>query len=154
MYKVIVVCIVAAVTAVGVVVASSGAQAPGPRTIVLKENEKGSKFKFIDVKPLTKNERPGMGDSFIFYTPLSDASGKKVGELDAKCMVAKPKPETDVCEGVVHLGDGDLFLAARVVGEGNVTGAITGGTGAYVGARGSFTSVGENNSIDTFTILP
>jgi hypothetical protein len=46
-----------------------------------------------------------------------------------------------------------------VATSGNVTGAIVGGTGAYAGARGTFTSVdrpgGDNApSDDTITLLP
>ena len=61
-----------------------------------------------------------------------------------------------LCIGVAHLADGDLFLQTRFVpttGPNDIHGAVTGGTGADLGARGAFTSVGAP-STDTFTILP
>jgi hypothetical protein len=150
-----------AAVAVFAVVATSGAQAPGPQTLVFKENSKGSKFTFVDAaRPFAKNPNrptPSQGDYFVFYSPLNDATGKRVGELDVKCTVMKKgksrtgQGEVDLCDGVVGLGNGEIFLSARVVNEdsGNVRGAITGGTGAYANARGTLTSVGENNSTDT-----
>jgi hypothetical protein len=61
-----------------------------------------------------------------------------------------------LCTAVAHLADGDLYLETRftpVNGPSDVRGAVTGGTGAYLGARGEFTMVGSP-STDTFTILP
>jgi hypothetical protein len=143
-----------AAVAVFAIVATSGAQAPGPRTIVVKESSKGSKFKFIDEKPYQRNperQPPSMGDNFVFYAPLLDASGKRVGEIDVRCDIVKPgRHEIDVCDAAVNFADGDLFLVARVTGDGNVKGAITGGDGAYANARGTFTSVGDP-ATDTFT---
>ena len=53
-----------------------------------------------------------------------------------------------LCTGVAHLADGDLFLVARFRPRrperaSTVHGALTVGTGAYAGARGTFTSTGE-----------
>ena len=155
--KYLVVLVTTTVIAVGVLVANSGAQTQplGPRTIVVKERDKGSKFTFVDAaRPFTdpKRPKPSMGDYFVFHTPLvNPTNNARVGELDAKCVIVKPgKHEVDLCEGSVTLGDGDLFLSARVVGEGDVTGAITGGTGNYANARGTFTSKGDP-ATDTFT---
>jgi hypothetical protein len=149
-----------AIAAVFAVVAVSGAQGPGPQTLVLKENSKGSKFTFVDAaRPFAKNPRrptPSQGDYFVFYTPLNDVAGNPAGELDVKCTITKKGKartgagEVDVCEGALGLNNGEIFISARVVGESaNVRGAITGGTGAYANARGTFTSVGENNATDT-----
>jgi hypothetical protein len=158
--KYLVVLAVAAI-AVFAVVATSGAQAPGPQTLVLKENSKGGKFTFVDAaRPFAKNPKrptPSQGDYFVFYSPLNDAAGNPAGELDVKCTIIKKgkartgQGEVDLCNGVVGLSNGEIFVAARTTGGNNpdVRGAITGGTGAYANARGTLTSVGENNSIDT-----
>lgn len=149
-----------AAVAVAAVVASSGAQAPGPQTLVFKENSKASKFTFVDAaRPFAKNPKrptPSQGDYFVFFTPLNDAAGKRVGELDVQCTITKKgrtgtgQGEVDLCNGVVSLATGELFIAARTSGNSaNVRGAITGGTGAFANARGTLTSVGENNSTDT-----
>jgi hypothetical protein len=150
-----------AIAAVFAVVAVSGAQGPGPQTLVLKENSKGSKFTFVDAaRPFAKNPKrptPSQGDYFVFYTPLNDAAGNRVGELDVKCTITKKGKtgtgagEVDLCDGTVGLNNGEFFLSARVVGESaNVRGAITGGTGAFANARGTLTSIGGNNATDTF----
>jgi hypothetical protein len=157
--KYLVVLAVAAI-AVFAVVATSGAQAPGPQTLVFKENTKGSKFTFVDAaRPFAKNPKrptPSAGDYFVFNTPLNDTAGARAGELDVQCTIIKKgksgtgQGEVDLCEGVVGLTNGEIFLSARVVGESaNVRGSITGGTGAYANARGTLTSIGENNATDT-----
>src|SRR4051812_26962508 len=144
-----------AAVAVFAIVASSGAQAPGPQTLVLKEQSKGSKFTFVDAARPFSKKRPSMGDYFVFTSPVSDAAGARQGELEVQCTITKASKkvsqEVDLCQGVVNLKTGDIFLSARVKGEGtNVTGAVTGGTGAYANARGTFTSIGDP-ATDTLT---
>ena len=84
-----------AVMAIGGVafVASSGAQAPGPQTLVLKETE--GKGRYIDEKPLSKlcGGNPSIGDSFAFSNFLSDSAGKRVGKLQAVCTIVDPVSE-------------------------------------------------------------
>lgn len=158
-YLVVLAVIVAAVFAA--IVSSSKAQAPGPQTLVFKENSKTSKFTFVDAaRPFAKNPRrptPSQGDYFVFYSPLTDTAGARAGELDVQCTIIKKgnrqgKGEVDLCTGALGLANGELFISARILSgnSANVRGAITGGTGAYANARGTFTSVGENNSTDTF----
>jgi hypothetical protein len=160
MYKVIVVCIVVAVTAVGVVVASSGAQAPGSRVITVHETEKGSHFKFADIPPIAhpkRNQPPTvtLGDRFVFSNPFTEGgslygvcTGVKKGKFGGGAMF--------LCDAVARLKDGDIFITATYTPSGgdddSVDGALTGGTGAYSGARGSF--AGRPGGTDTFTILP
>ena len=146
-----------AVMAIGGVafVASSGAQAPGPQTLVLKETE--GKGRYIDEKPLSKRGgNPSIGDSFAFSNFLSDSAGKRVGKLQAVCTIVEVSRNAmgQLCNGVAKLSDGDLLLEAAFTegrnGAPAIKGAITGGTGAYANARGTFTSVGEEVSTDTF----
>lgn len=161
MKKYLVVLFIIAAAVFGAVVASSKAQAPGPQTLVLKENSRAGKFTFVDAaRPFAKNPRrptPSQGDYFVFYTPLTDAAGTRAGELDVQCTIIKKggrqgKGEVDLCTGTIGLTNGDLFISARILSgnSANVRGAITGGTGAYANARGTLTSVGENNATDTF----
>jgi hypothetical protein len=144
-----------AVLAVGGVAfaASSGAQAPGSQTLVLKEKE--GQFAFIDQKPRSKQGRASLGDELVVSNPLFDAANKRVGELQAVCTTVKAGRENAayLCQGVAHLNSGDILLEARLkeqLGPAGITGAITGGTGAYANAHGTFTSKGEEVSIDTF----
>ena len=151
--KYMLVLVVAVVTAIGVVVASSGAQAPGARTLVFKETE--GQGRFLDEKPLRKGS---IGDRFAFSNKLFDAAGKRVGDLQAVCTVTKVIGKNklgQMCQGAARLSDGDLLLEAAFTdndsGPVDVKGAITGGTGAYANARGTFTSAGAEVSTDTFT---
>jgi hypothetical protein len=150
-----------AATTVFAIVATSGAQAPGPQTLVLKENSKASKFTYVDAaRPFAKNPKrptPSQGDYFVFYTSLNNTTGNRVGELDVQCVITKKgtnkgKGEIDLCTGGISLSNGEFFISALVLGQNgaNVRGAITGGTGAFANARGTFTSIGENNATDTF----
>jgi hypothetical protein len=150
---------VAALAAAGVLAVSGGAEAPTGQTIQVVE--KGGIEKFVDTAPRAKRAFDvSAGDAFLFSSPLFNAANKRVGTLDARCDFTKGgKTARGICEGVFDLADGDLLLSARVATSGNVTGAIVGGTGAYAGARGTFTSVdrpgGDNApSDDTITLLP
>jgi allene oxide cyclase len=141
-----------AVLAVGGVAfaASSGAQAPGPQTLVLKE--KDGKFAFVDEQPRSKRGRASLGDQLIVSNLLFDSANKRVGSLQAVCTTVKAGRDnaTYLCQGVAHLNDGDLLLEARLQDQVTISGAITGGTGAYANARGTFTSQGEEAPTDTF----
>lgn len=161
MKKYLVVLLIIAAAVFAALVASSKAQAPGPQTLVLKENSKAGKFTYVDAaRPFAKNPRrptPSQGDYFVFDTPLNDATGTRAGEVDVQCVITKKgsnrgKGEIDLCTGAISLSNGELFISALVLGQNgaNVRGAITGGAGAFANARGTFTSVGENNATDTF----
>ena len=134
--------------------ASSGAQAPGPQTLVLKEKE--GQFAFIDQKPRSKQGRASLGDELIVSNPLFDSANKRVGALQAVCTTVKSGREDKaeyLCQGVAHLNTGDILIEAHLkehIGPVLVSGAITGGTGAYANARGTFTSQGDEASTDTF----
>ena len=156
----------AAATAVAVlaVLSSAGSAQSGERTIVLNETSKGSIFRFVDQPPRSQQGRNvppsvSLGDQSVFANPLVDSAKHRAGRIEAVCTAVKPgsfeRGSIFLCQGVAHLADGDLFLAARFSPKPNVNvhGALTGGTGAYDGARGSFTSHGEP-STDTFHILP
>jgi len=64
------------------------------------------------------------------------------------------------CTGIYDLPDGEIHLSARLSADDTTSGVVVGGSGAYLGARGTFTSVdrpGEANgdpSDDTIKLLP
>ena len=65
-----------------------------------------------------------------------------------------------VCDGIYTLADGELHLLARLSQADDLKGSVVGGTGAYVGARGTFASVagsgtkGGERRDETITLLP
>jgi hypothetical protein len=134
-------------------------------TLTFREVDKGSRFGYVDNPPRNKpHRRPvfSVGDQFVFASPLADASGK-IGELRATCTITKRAPATDtglakghpLCTGAFVLKAGTLFVNTVEVGAKTTTGAVVGGTGAYVGARGTFTSTNtKTGSNDVVNLLP
>jgi hypothetical protein len=162
----------AAVLGAGVAVAVAvptltSAQAPAPTnfaesTFVLTEADTND-FAFLDHQPKTKFGPQGPrklsnGDQLVFRSKLLDAAKKRVGALDASCMITAAgngrfSQANATCHAAFAVPGGQLF--AQVGGKpfsGTTSGGITGGTGNYEGATGSFTSVGEENSKDTFHV--
>lgn len=96
------------------------------------------------------------GNGFAFSSPLQDPSSKKtVGELTAFCIATKPTSGDVIhgqCSGTAIVPGGTLALNVGGDAGNNVSGAITGGTGKYAGATGTFTSVGKNAQTDTYNI--
>jgi hypothetical protein len=154
--------VVGAAVAVAIPLTTAGAQSSGPRTLNIVEREKGSQFGFVDNPPKIKNRRKPVvspGDFFVFSTPLYDAANTtRVGKLHVQCVTTTRGRENQVeqlCTGVIKLNDGQLSLATVVKGDPKtVTGIITGGDGAYVGARGTFSSKDtKTGANDTISLL-
>ena len=160
-----------AVTVLAVLASSGGAQS-GERTIVLTQPAGG--FELVDVAPpMTRRGSPPAGawpgDHLISTHRLVDAAKRPAGRLEQVCTAVYGSRSifraVYLCTGVVHLADGDLFLTARFrppkpEPASTVHGALTGGTAAYAGARGTFTSttgVPSRKGVPythTFHILP
>jgi hypothetical protein len=146
---------VAALATAGVLAVSGAAEAPTGQTISLIE--KPGIEKFIDAPPRATRARPSSpGDQFMYSYPLVTGANARAGRIDARCTFTKGgRKASGICDGVISLADGDLLLAVRLKTEGDVNGAIVGGTGAYAGARGTFTSVEtKGGAHDTITLLP
>jgi hypothetical protein len=119
---------------------------PGKETVItFTEPEKGSSFHYVDNPPKGKRKhgfptRISAGDELVIWNPLV-SGGKQIGHLQAFCVAtrsAKKFPNAEwECTGTYVLGGGTLTAIARVSHKGT-EGAITGGTGSYVGASGVF----------------
>jgi hypothetical protein len=152
------------VTAAIVAVPVLSASGDPVQTISFKEVNKGSTFKYVDNPPVNKtHKRPvfSPGDEFLFTDPIVDDKGKD-GELRAKCTIERKAPASDagfnnahpLCEGALVLRDGTMFVDVAE-GSNNVHGAISGGTGAYANARGTFQSTNtKTGSNDVVTLVP
>jgi len=140
---------------------SASAQAPGATTLTFTELAKGSTFKHIR-NTKTKNRRSNlMGDLIVFTSPLADSAGQRVGRIHVGCVTtvgsSKFEKSDAMCTGAMVTAQGTLTLQAmNRPGVARTVGTVTGGTGAYANARGTFTSVeGRNgNSADTVTLVP
>lgn len=138
----------------------SGSASAATTTLTFKEPEKGSTFAFVDNAPTSKKEhgfptRFSPGDEVIFTNPL-EAEGKLVGKIRVVCTATKSASSKHfaaagfVCSGIAKIPGGTLVFAAEL-SEGNTEGAITGGSGKYAGARGSFLSK-EGKGANTVTV--
>lgn len=110
-----------------------------------------------------KGFAPGSGATISF--PLQNSGKTTVGELKAFCFATQPSSGGGLegtCNGTVIAPGGTFALSAgskEIFTEVGVSGAITGGTGKYNGALGSFTSkpMGGNSGASNLTfnyILP
>jgi hypothetical protein len=85
--------------------------------------------------------------------------GKVVGKIRIVCTATSagntknPDNAGFTCTGVAKIPGGTLILVGEAA-EGPTEGAITGGTGIYAGARGTFVSrLGRGASTTTVTLL-
>ncbi len=161
------VALVAAATASAVAVTSGSAQAPGGTTLTFVERSLDSQTVVSDAPPRAKkNEFVGRGDTAIFAAAVYDATNtSRLGRFAARCTFEKVTKRfvgsTAVCDGAYALRDGQLTFQTRltVPGDtGSIRFAVTGGTGAYAGARGSGVNTpraGSDVLSDTvITLLP
>jgi hypothetical protein len=142
------------------VLAGCGSDKTKGKEQTLKLTEPGGNAgNFAPIGKITQNKVPA-GSGFAISIPLQDSSKKNVGEINATCIGTKPsKGQTlqGTCSGTALVPGGTLALnVGGAIGD-NITGAITGGTGKYEGASGTFTSKqtgggGDAPNDDTFTI--
>ena len=138
----------------------AGSASAATTTLTFKEPEKGSTFAFVDNAPTSKKEhgfptRFSAGDEVIFTNPL-EAQGKLVGKIRVACTATNNASSKHfaaagfICSGIGKIPGGTLIFAAEL-SEGNTEGAITGGTGKYAGAHGTFLSK-EGKGAKTVTV--
>ena len=138
---------------------SVSAQDPGPRTLTLRETERGGTFAHIRNTKGASQRSNRAGDVIVFTNPIVDAAGKRIGKTSVSCVTTTGARNfmrsAMTCHGVTELPDGSLTMQAIVAPNAPTTiGAVTGGTGAYANARGVFSSSeGESGSQTTITLV-
>jgi hypothetical protein len=145
--------LVAAVAAAGIaVLPASGQNQPTTRTLTFVSTEKPSDEKFIDSKP----KGYSVGDRLVLSSLLHRGSSI-AGRVEASCSLLDPTYHAQQCAITAILADGQITLQGagldkKLPGVGGTDEiyAITGGTGAYVGASGTMTRKG-NGKKDTLT---
>jgi hypothetical protein len=128
------------------------AQQPAGRTLTLKNS--APKVRAIDLPPRhrTKNSPETAGDVVIASSKISGGGARYL-----RCAVVRPGRGFDhaltSCDVTYVLPGGTISAAGVVKLESAtpVTAAITGGTGAYAGARGTLSSAPDGT--DTLTLL-
>ena len=136
----------------GAALASSGAaQAPGPPTGTKQVVLRQSSFKFLDHPPRRRGDvPPSPGDTSILGYRVFDAAGKRLGSMSGLCVSTDRRGEALQCSAQMTLPDGEIVRA----GSGDPL-AVTGGTGAYAGARGIAEGHDHGRQTDlTLTFMP
>ncbi|HEX3735002.1 MAG TPA: hypothetical protein VHU86_07580 [Solirubrobacterales bacterium] len=129
-------------------------------TLIFKEPEKGSTVAFVDNPPksllVRGTPKVSAGDEIIF-TNFLEAEGKVVGKIRAFCTatetVSLKNADADgfICTALAKIPGGTLALVAPLSG---IEGVVTGGTGKYAGAQGSFVvKQGRGSDTNTITLL-
>jgi hypothetical protein len=145
---------VSAAAAVAFVVAEGGqTQQPAGQTLVLKNS--AVKVADVDVPPLVRSSRSPEtpGDEVIVSSRIA---GGATGARYLLCAAATQGPSIEKalysCQVTYDLANGTITAAGvgRIGGSAPITVAVTGGTGAYAGARGTLTS---KAGTDTITLL-
>jgi hypothetical protein len=138
---------VAALALAGGIAATGGAQSgTTPRTITF--HAKSAKGGFFP------KGRPHLGDRFGFTDTVTGSDGSKGHDYGSCTYIAKNQ---SLCQVQFVMNTGQLSAQVPVASHGRSnTGAITGGTGAYIGARGQGTAkdVSKNKTTITVTLLP
>ncbi len=158
--------VISTVAALGVgamVAASGGAQGTtAPAMTKLELVAKDGSYKYVDHPPRARGDNAGAGDQIMQSAPILDKDGARRGTFDATCtFTTGGRKGHVVCHGTYALTDGDLHIMARVSNnDRRVSGSVVGGTRAYAGARGTFTSIDRpgdqrgNPRDDTITLRP
>ncbi len=137
----------AAIVSAVVLTSSGGAQQPGGRTIKLIEQDESSAFGDTGARSRSRrNPRFSGGDLHVFTSRVFNELNVRVGRLYAHCIAVRGGRDFTRalfrCDGTFALRDGTIVVSAAFRGnqeDEDVPLAVTGGTGAYEGARGSVT---------------
>ena len=142
------VALLASAALVAALAGTGSADHPGSTTLTFVERNNQGTFRFIDVPPKsTRRGEPSVssGDSFYGSSPLYNAANtRREGKLFFKCTAVvgskRFRGSTFLCEATARLSNGTLVLSAIFKGDNPPSGPVIGGTGAYEGASGSFSS--------------
>jgi len=161
--------VIAALLTGGVLAVSGGAQATSGRTIALVTKDFHVKTTDVPPRGLERGSF-GSGDNFLSSGRVFSPAGARRGAFDARCTITRGGSIARLlCDGVYALKEGHIFIQMRFSFTSlsdmpkPTQGAVVGGTRAYAGARGTFTT-GElteededdsgDGSEDIITLLP
>jgi hypothetical protein len=143
---------------------TAAAQTPAPQTDTLTviETAGGGRTDVVDRPPRSprggEHRRLSKDDTLVITNPLRDTSGRRIGRLRATCAVTKAggfDSAAGDCLGAFALKAGRIYVTVPMNLAARTThGTVLGGTGAYAGVRGTWTSVQrrDGSARDTFTL--
>ena len=134
---------------IGGLILSVTQRATAETSLSFIEPERGATFSYID-RSFRSHSSSGIprsvspGDGIVFTNRL-EREGQAVGKIRATCTATQNgrmfRPETGgfLCTAIARIPGGSLILVAPLTEDrGDTEGAVTGGTGAYAGAVGTF----------------
>ena len=147
--------------------ASLAAAAPAAaqsQTLTVKETARGGTSDVVDHPPKSPKRRRGPAPLQGRHPRHHEPAARHVQPADrdvrASCAITKAggfdKAAAD-CLGVFQMKAGKLYVTLPLDFASSTShGTVLGGTGAYAGLRGTWTSVQHRNgsSTDTFTLAP
>jgi hypothetical protein len=134
------------------------------QTQTVKETARGGTTDVVDHPPKSPKggteRRLSKDDTLVITNPLRDTSNRPIGRVRVTCAVTKAgsfdKAAAD-CLGVFQMKAGKIYVTLPLDFASSTTnGTVLGGTGAYAGLRGTWTSVQhqDGSATDTFTLAP
>jgi hypothetical protein len=132
--------VLAALAVAALLISTAAPAAGGSRVIRFIEVDNEGTDVFIDAD---HNNRPSAGDSFIARPVLyawarGGGRGERIGHANVMCTFASGHGA--FCQGTFFLPGGTIEGQSYTPLSNKVKVAVTGGTGVYAGARGTFTS--------------
>lgn len=141
----------ATAVAVAAGLASGGAQRDRAITVVIKPGDDRS-VHFVDAAPKSASGKPdhiSPGDEILRTITLRNERGRRIGiRYDELTFTASGvgASSIDFLRSVFVFGDGRIFSEGLHGPKRGSADAVTGGTGAYAGARGTVTDVSPRDT--------
>ncbi len=137
----------AAAAAAAALATTSPATPAGPPTGELHLVARAQSVTLVDNPPKqhSRHHPPSRGDGLVLIEKVFDpASGDRIGRGQTACTVIDARHSRLQCTGTVVLPQGAITLQ----GGDRPPFAVTGGTGAFAGARGTADGTDHNGRID------
>jgi hypothetical protein len=137
----------AAAAAAAALATTSPANPAGPPTGELHLVGRPGSVTLVDNPPRQhgRHHPPSRGDGFVMTETVFDpASGDRIGRTQTACTVIDARHGRLQCTGTIVLPQGEI----AVQGDGQPPFAVTGGTGAFAGARGTLDGSEHDGRID------
>lgn len=139
--------IAAAAAATAALATTSAAQPAGPPTGELHLVARAQSATLVDNPPRqhSRHHPPSRGDGLVLIEKVYDpATGDRIGRSQTACTVIDARHSRLQCTGTVVLPQGEIALQS----DGQPPIAVTGGTGAFAGARGTADGNEHDGRID------
>jgi hypothetical protein len=137
----------AAAAAAAALATTSPAQPAAQPTGELQLTARAQSVTLVDNPPRqhSRHHPPSRGDGLVLIEKVFDpATGHRIGRTQTACTVIDASHSRLQCTGTVVLPQGEIALQ----GGGQTPIAVTGGTGAYAGARGTVDGIEHDGRID------